>query len=107
MATEKLLQNLTFLLFLTLINPLHASARNETSTLDALQQIVQGTVRSATDNLPLPGVSVMEKGTTNGVVTDFDGNFQIELESEDAVLEFSYVGFTTQEIPVANRQRID
>lgn len=107
MATENLLQNLTFLLFLTLINPLHASASKETSTPDAPQQIVQGTVRSATDNLPLPGVSVMEKGTTNGVVTDFDGNFQIELESEDAVLEFSYVGFTTQEILVANRQRID
>ena len=46
------------------------------------------------------GASVIEKGTTNGVVTDFDGNFTIEV-AENAILAVSYIGFQSQEIPVA------
>ena len=63
-----------------------------------VQQTVEGVVTDAT-GLPLPGVNVIELGTNNGVVTDFDGNFQITVPS-DAVLQFSYVGFQTREIPV-------
>jgi tonB-dependent receptor plug len=44
---------------------------------------------------PLPGVSVVVKGTTQGTSTDFDGNYQIQAKAGD-VLEFSFVGFTTQ-----------
>ncbi|HDZ14899.1 MAG TPA: SusC/RagA family TonB-linked outer membrane protein, partial [Pricia sp.] len=62
------------------------------------QTTVTGTVTDL-DNLPLPGTSVVEQGTSNGTTTDFDGNFSIET-SEDAVLEFSYLGYATQEVPV-------
>ncbi|MFQ3335994.1 MAG: hypothetical protein ACI94N_001351, partial [Candidatus Arcticimaribacter sp.] len=57
-------------------------------------QSVSGTVTS--EDGPLPGATIVVKGTTNGVTTDFDGNFSIAA-SADAVLEVSFVGFTTQE----------
>lgn len=49
-------------------------------------------------NTPLPGANVIEKGTTNGVVTDFDGNFTISVDDANGTLEISYIGFETQEI---------
>tara|TARA_R110001583_G_scaffold61034_4_gene180900 strand:+ start:1279 stop:4272 length:2994 start_codon:yes stop_codon:yes gene_type:complete len=68
-------------------------------------QTVTGTVTG--DEGPLPGVSVLEKGTTNGTVADFDGNYSINLTSSNASLEFSYVGFTTQVIAVNGKSVID
>ncbi len=65
------------------------------------QNKVNGTVYDV-NNLPLPGVNVIEKGTTNGVVTDFDGNYSITI-NDGAFLVFSYLGFVTQEISVDNR----
>ena len=56
---------------------------------------------------PIPGVNVVEKNTANGVVTDFDGNFSIDIDATDAVLVFSYIGFVTREIPVAGESSID
>lgn len=50
-------------------------------------------------NEPLPGATVLLKGTTNGVTTDFDGNYTIEASPDD-ILVFSYVGFNTQEVTV-------
>lgn len=55
------------------------------------------------DGAGLPGVVVLEKGTTNGQVTDLDGNFSIKVASSDAVLVFSLVGFESQEIQVGNQ----
>ena len=66
-------------------------------------QSVSGTVTS--EDGPLPGATVVVKGTTNGVTTDFDGNFSIAA-SADAVLEVSFVGFTTQEVAVAGQDQI-
>lgn len=66
-----------------------------------IQHSVSGTVTDS-DNMPLPGANIVEKGTSNGVTADFDGNFSIEVDS-DAVLVFSYIGFESKEIPV-NRQ---
>ncbi len=54
---------------------------------------------------PLPGVSVYVKGTTNGTITDIDGNFSINVES-NATLVFSFVGFTSQEIAVNGRSSL-
>ena len=66
---------------------------------------VTGTV---TDEVgPMPGVTVLLKGTSNGVVTDFDGNYTITDVPADGVLVYSYVGFVTQEIPVSGRSEID
>ncbi|GLB49497.1 SusC/RagA family TonB-linked outer membrane protein [Neptunitalea lumnitzerae] len=63
------------------------------------QQTITGTVISKTDDFPLMGASVMEKGTSNGTVTDMDGNFSMQISNSDAVLVFTYIGFITQEIP--------
>ncbi|MEL0301991.1 MAG: TonB-dependent receptor plug domain-containing protein, partial [Flavobacteriaceae bacterium] len=60
------------------------------------QKIVAGTVQDD-GGLPLPGATVIEKGTSNGVSTDFDGNFSIEV-AEDAVLEISFIGYGTVEV---------
>lgn len=69
------------------------------------QTTVTGTV---TDDLnaPLPGASVIEKGTTNGTTTDFDGNFTIEVSDPNAILEVSYLGYTTTEIPLAGQTNV-
>ncbi len=56
---------------------------------------------------PLPGAAILEKGTQNGAQSDFDGQFNIEVKNEDAVLVVSYVGFATQEIVVGNRKNIN
>lgn len=66
---------------------------------------VTGTVTDAGGG-PLIGVNVMEKGTLNGTITDLDGNFTVNVASSNSVLVFSYVGFTTQEIPVGNNTRL-
>jgi len=57
-------------------------------------------------NMPLPGASVLVKGTSNGTVTDFDGNYEISASS-NAILVFSYLGYVTNEVPVQNRTSID
>ena len=72
--------------------------------LVSAQQTITGVVSDETG--PLPGVNVLEKGTNNGVVTDFDGNYSINVSNEDATLEFSYLGFLTQEA-AANADEIN
>lgn len=68
------------------------------------QQItISGTILD--NQKPLPGVSVIEKGTTGGTSTDFDGNFQLDV-SPNATLVFSFVGFETQEIVVGEKSNI-
>jgi TonB-linked SusC/RagA family outer membrane protein len=69
------------------------------------QQTVSGTVTSD-DGESLIGVNIIEKGTSNGVLTDLDGNYSIKVE-EDATLVFSYTGFETQEITVGNQTALD
>ncbi|SHJ62815.1 SusC/RagA family TonB-linked outer membrane protein [Pseudozobellia thermophila] len=66
---------------------------------------VSGTV-SDTEGIPLPGANIVEKGTTNGVTADFDGNFTIEVTDENAVLEVSYIGYASKEIPVNGQARL-
>ncbi|MBN1599654.1 MAG: TonB-dependent receptor [Bacteroidales bacterium] len=73
----------------------------------AQQGTVSGTV-SGDDGLPLPGATVQIKGTTTGVTTDLDGNYTLSVEGvEEPVLIFSYVGYLTEEIPVAGQTSID
>ena len=68
--------------------------------------MVRGTVTAASDNSPVPGVNVLVFGTTSGVVTDFDGNYEISV-SDDSQLVFSYVGFATQTLSVDGRKEIN
>lgn len=70
------------------------------------QNTVSGVVKDAS-GMPIPGASVLQKGTTNGVSTDFDGNYALELTLGDEILVFSYVGFKTQEIQINGRTTID
>ncbi len=69
------------------------------------QTRVAGTVTDA-QNAPLPGATVLEKGTTNGTTTDFDGNFIIEVDDANAILEVSYLGYTTMEMPLSGQSNV-
>ncbi|PQB08979.1 hypothetical protein BST83_01100 [Polaribacter filamentus] len=68
----------------------------------AQQKIVKGIVVSS-DGSPLPSASVIERGTSNGTETDFDGNFSITVTNESSILKVAYLGYTTKEIPVQNK----
>ena len=57
-------------------------------------------------NLPLPGANIVEQGTTNGVTTDYDGNFTITLSQANATIIVSYLGYTTQHVAVNGRSDI-
>ena len=67
---------------------------------------VTGTVTSAEDQQPMIGVNVIIKGTTLGASTDYDGNYSLQA-MPDAVLEFSFIGFQTQTIPINGQTNID
>ncbi|GBF19669.1 MULTISPECIES: SusC/RagA family TonB-linked outer membrane protein [Arenibacter] len=67
------------------------------STVSWAQTTVTGTVLDE-QNIPLPGANVVVKNTTNGVVTDFDGNFSISVSNTNAVLVVSYIGYVGKEV---------
>ncbi len=79
-------------------------------TIDAFSQAntieVSGTVTSSEDRLPLIGVTVLEKGTQNGTITNENGKYTLAVPS-NATLVFSYIGFENQEIAVQGRRTID
>jgi TonB-linked SusC/RagA family outer membrane protein len=66
-----------------------------------IQQKISGRV-SDSNGLPMPGVSIVEKGTNNGVVTDISGNYSLIVNNTNAVLLFSYIGFQPQELALKN-----
>ena len=55
---------------------------------------------------PLIGVNVMEKGTTNGSITDVDGKYSVSVKGGKTILVFSYIGYISQEIPVGNQKTL-
>ncbi len=80
-------------------------AKNNPDPVSVFQNTVSGTVTD-TSGAPLPGASIVQKGTSNGTQTDFDGNFTIDVPS-NATLVISYIGFATQEIAVQGRSTIN
>ncbi len=68
---------------------------------------VSGKVISSEDGEGLPGVNVVLKGTTSGTVTDIEGNYKIDVTSDDAILVFSSIGFLSQEMEVGTKSVID
>jgi len=84
---------------------LYTDAENAVTSAQQ-QKSVSGKI---TDNTgaPLPGVSVVIKGTTSGVITDMDGKFTLSRVPFDGILTFSFVGMKTQEIPVADKNTIN
>lgn len=80
---------------------------NEPVHLESQQsKSISGKVTDST-GAPLPGVSIVIKGTTNGIITDFDGKFTLSNVPADATLVFSFVGMKTQEITVAGKTTIN
>lgn len=77
-----------------------------TANIYAQKQQVSGVI-SDVNGMFLPGVSVVLKGTTTGVTTDFDGNYSIDVPSQTSVLVFSYLGMATQEIIVGGQSTIN
>src|SRR5689334_12660886 len=75
-------------------------------TVLAQSRVVTGKVSDVKDNTPLPGVSVLVKGSERGTVTDGDGKYSVQVD-DGAVLIFSFIGFANQEIPVGAQSIID
>ncbi len=73
------------------------------ATVNSLQQRTVTGVISDQQGLPLPGVSVVVKGTTTGTVTDADGKFSLTIPAGADILQFSFVGMVTQEISIGDR----
>lgn len=72
----------------------------------AQETTINGTVLSGTDNEPLIGVTVREKGSKNATITDLDGNFNLKVSNARVMLEFSYVGFTTKSLVAAPSMKV-
>ncbi len=70
------------------------------------KHLVKGNV---TDDLgiALPGATIVEKGTTHGVSTDFDGNYSMEVSDPNAILVISYIGFEKQEVPINHKSEVN
>src|SRR5690554_397193 len=90
------MKNLSVLMFLFVLGTL----------LSAQSRLITGTVMDEYGE-SLPGVNVYEKNTTNGVITNIEGGFSLQVTSESPVLVFSFVGMDVLEMPVANRSHLD
>ena len=98
---------LTFsLLLLLVISPTKIYA--DIATIENEQQAknVKGVIIDALGE-PIIGVSIIEKGTTNGMISDIDGKYTLNLQGDNPILVFSYIGFVTQEIPVGSKTEIN
>lgn len=92
-------------------NNINVTALEGKEPVEAIEVIIQtrnitGKVTSMEDGEGLPGVNVVEKGTSNGTVTNVEGQYSLEV-SEGATLVFSSVGYTPEEVEVGNRSVID
>lgn len=97
-------------LCLLLVAPIFPAAVQGMSPYGSIQQTtihVTGIVTSEDDHQGLPGVNVLIKGTSQGTVTDADGDYTIDVPSNESVLVFSSIGYEPQEIPVNGRSTID
>jgi len=92
----RLLKKILPLLVLTFLAPKIANAQDLTVSGIVIDEV----------GMPLPGLSVIHKGTRSGTTTDFDGNYSIKV-NQDAILIFSFLGYKTQEINVGNRTTIN
>ncbi|HEX8529524.1 MAG TPA: SusC/RagA family TonB-linked outer membrane protein, partial [Cytophagales bacterium] len=86
--------------------PVPPGAAPGAASPEAAALAVSGTV-NADNGEPLPGVSVVVKGTQNGTVTDANGSYRITVAEDNAVLVFSFIGYATEEVPVGGRAVID
>lgn len=71
------------------------------------QQQVSGTVRDSTTAFPLPGVNIVIKGTSQGTITNLDGEYELSVPSLSDTLLFSFLGYERKEVPIDGRTQID
>ncbi|EOZ97928.1 TonB-dependent receptor [Indibacter alkaliphilus LW1] len=95
------LQKLKALMLVTVLTLFSIAAAN------AQGREISGTVLDTSFGDPLPGVTVLVKGTTRGTTTDLDGKYTISVQPGDQVLVFSFVGFTPQEVTIGNQSTIN
>ena len=92
---------------LTLMGLGYSSTANAAASVQEVQQATKKITGTVVDSQgPVIGASVVEKGTTNGTVTDFDGNFTLNVSS-GATIVISYIGYETQEIKVGNQSTLN
>jgi TonB-linked SusC/RagA family outer membrane protein len=94
----KIIRSTVFLCFFILYASLVAFSQEKT---------VKGTISVFKTDEILPGVTIVQKGTTNGTISDADGKYSLTVDSPDAILVVSFVGYSTQEISVNGNTRID
>ncbi|MBM1106185.1 TonB-dependent receptor [Aurantibacter crassamenti] len=107
-------KNLQLLLFALAVSqicsanvPLKAKVNSIKISVESIQDLtITGTILDQ-DGVPLPGASVVEKGTTNGTQTDFDGNFSLLVGDDNAILLISYIGYSSQEVSVNGQTNIN
>lgn len=73
----------------------------------AQSRTITGTITSATDNEPLPGATVLVKGTTTGTITDLDGKYVLVVPQDKDVLVYTFLGFKMHEETIGNRNVIN
>lgn len=77
----------------------HRATKSYNYKYNPLVETVTGVITTASDGLPLPGASIIEKGTTNGTQTDFDGRYSLKTTSGNTLV-YSYVGLDSEELPI-------
>lgn len=87
--------------------PIKGSIITERSKVEAQKITVRGTVTDQSNGSTLPGVNVVVRGTTIGVVTDGGGSYTLEIPDASATLVFSFIGYISQEVPVSGRTTLN
>src|SRR5690554_3723228 len=87
--------------------PVNATPKDAGDSSDqTIQFQISGTVADD-QGTPLPGASIVEKGTTNGTQTDFDGNFSLAVDNENAILRVSFIGYANKEIAINGQTNLN
>ena len=68
---------------------------------------MSGKITDNANGTPLPGVNILVKGTSNGTISNVDGQYNLSIQSDNPVLVFSSIGYLTQEVPVGNQREIN
>ena len=100
-----LAMKLITMLFLLVTVQISSVAGGITTPDDPQQKLVTGKITDTSGN-PLPGVNIVEKGTTNGAISDIDGNFSLTVASPNSVLVCSFIGYSTQEVTVGSQSTL-
>jgi hypothetical protein len=90
-----------------ILKPLQISSNTKLETINEVAQKISVTgIIVDKSGEPLPGASIIEKGTSNGTETDFNGNFSIDVKNKGAILVVQYLGYAKKEVPVKDKTNL-